>query len=167
MSQIAAEDWMEHHSGRIAQDCAVRLAAASHTVWPSDTNLRGLVAEQIKADLMDFAFHTRKLMERTNSKNSVLGHDPLWPPSTQAPPMQSLWQLLGTIVHANSIEVCWEKADLEPSPYEGRAPQFASSIEVTSDKGAEKLPIGSMVSAFFGSLLNQFDIKTERDRTGA
>lgn len=161
MAEIAAKDWLEHHSGRIAQDCAVRLAAASHSVLPSDKNLADLVADQIKADILSFAFHTRKVMERRGQKDVTVSCDPLWPASATKKPQGNLWEVLGKIVHADVIEVCWEKPDLSPNPYTGRVPRFAGSIKVTSDKGSVKFSVGAIVAAFVGSILNSSDEKSQ------
>ncbi|GGD25660.1 hypothetical protein [Sinisalibacter lacisalsi] len=161
MSAIAANDWLERHNGRTAQDCGVRLAAASHAVWPSDKNLQVLIEDQIKSDLLDFAFHARKLMERRSLKSATVGSDPLWPPSQLEPPEKNLWALLGLIVHADSIDVSWEQADLQPNPYKGRSPMFAGSVKVQSDNGSATLPIGSLTSTFFGQVLASSDFQEE------
>jgi hypothetical protein len=161
MAEITATDWLEHRSIRIAQDCAVRLATASHAVLPSDKNLRHLVSDQIKGDILDFAFHTRKVLERRGHTDATVASDPLWPASVSVPLNSNFFDILGTIVHAKSIDVCWETPELNPNPYNGHTPQFAGSLEITSDKTTQKFAVGAIVASFISSVLNRSDAKSK------
>ncbi|MDP2063645.1 MAG: hypothetical protein Q8J98_11160 [Phaeovulum sp.] len=155
--EIAAKDWLEDHSGRIAQECAVRLCLACCAVLPSDRAFAKLVDEQVLADLLELAFHGRRVMERRQLKSATIGSDPLWPPSSKAPPNGNLWDAFGIIIHAESLTLVWETPDLEGNPYQssGRKPKFAGSLTAKSDQGEVKLPIGAIAASFIGSVLNQ------------
>jgi hypothetical protein len=161
MAPIAAKDWLEHHNGRTAQDCAVRLAGLSHAILPTDIAFSELITEQIKADVLTLAFHARKFMERTKNKGATVATDPLWPASQCAAPTQNLRDLFGQIIHADVLEVVWETPDLTPNPYPGRKPQFAAAIEVRSGKGPSKIPIGAIIASFIGPVLNSSNFEKQ------
>jgi hypothetical protein len=150
-------DWLDWHSSRSAQDCAVRLCLACCAVLPSDRAFAKLVDEQVLADLLELAFHGRRVMERRQLKSATVGSDPLWPASDEAPPDRNLWDAFGIIIHAESLTLVWESPELEPNPYEssGRKPKFAGSVTAKSDQGEVKLPIGAIAASFIGSVLNQ------------
>jgi hypothetical protein len=154
LPEVRQKDWLEWHSARTAQDCALRLTFASSAVLPSDKNLQQLASEQITADLIAFAVHARRLMERRSIKATAMPSDPLWPSSAaEVPSGFSLWDICSRIVHAKKIEVVWEKADLSPNPYQGREPKFAGSCRIASDEPEISLPIGPIPASFF-ALIN-------------
>ena len=129
---------------------------ACNAVFPSDRNFRQLIEEQINSDLVGFAIHGRRAMERRGRKDASPSNDPLWPASSVATPNNlSLWEALGAIVHAIELQVCWERVDLEPSPFKGREAMFPGSVHIKSDAKALQIPIGSLVAAFFGNFLNK------------
>jgi hypothetical protein len=130
----------------------------SHAVLPSDGVSRRLFSEQITTDLLEFAMHMRRFMERRNLKDSTVSHDPLWPASEAARPKGNVVDLLGQIIHARVLKVIWERPDLEPCPYKGRAPQFAGSVSIVSDKGEITFALGALIASFF-SMLNSLQAK--------
>ena len=79
MPEMEAIDWLDWHSSRTAQDYAVRLSMACSAVVPSDKNRQRLIEEQIIADLIGFAIHGRRAMERRGMKSASLSTDSLWP----------------------------------------------------------------------------------------
>ncbi len=152
----APKDWLDWHSSRTAQECAVRLSLACSSVVPADKKLQALIEETIVSDLIELALHGRRTMERHNKKSASLNGDPLWPASnTPVPDSCNLWSAFGIVVHAIDISVQWEDVDMQPNPYKGRTPKFAGTVVTTSDQKETKIPIGSIVASFFGGVLNQ------------
>ncbi|SLN66228.1 hypothetical protein TRL7639_03760 [Falsiruegeria litorea R37] len=164
MSLIMPNDWLEWHSTRNAQDNAVRLLLACSAVLPSDKNLALLVEEQVVSDLVSFAVHGRRTMERNGQKSATVGDDPTWPPSSASKlDGNNLWHVFGVIIHATKIQIVWENADMQPNPFKGREPKFAGSVEVSSDSENMKLSIGSLVASFFGNVLNKTSEKKQKE----
>jgi len=153
--QIAPQDWLDHHSGRLAQECAVRLCLACSAILPTDRNLKELVKDQILSDILSFAFHGRRVMERHSLRPATIYIDPLWPPSSSAAPKGNLFDVLGTLVHARETVVVWEKLKDSSNPYKGREAIFAGKIVATSDQGPREFAIGALAASYIGAVVNQ------------
>jgi hypothetical protein len=131
---------------------------------PSDRHLRRLVDEQIATDLIGFAVHGRRALERRGTKSASLSDDPLWPASAvPIPSGMNLWDAFGAIVHAVELKIEWEPVELDPHPYKGRDAKFAGSVRIKSDEREMQLPIGSIVAAFFGNFLNKARQQEDKD----
>ena len=158
MPEIAAQDYLHWHSGRASQDHAVRLCAFCSAIFPTDQNLARLVEEQIISEVMGLAFHGRRTMERAKRKDATIASYSFWPSSSVVLPNGlNLWDAFGRIIHAESIAVCWERLDDEATLYKGREAKFPGHIEVTSNKGAIKVPTGRLAASYIGLVLNLHD----------
>ena len=162
MPQIAPQDWLDHHSGRLAQECAVRLCLACSAILPTDRSLKELVKDQILSDILSFAFHGRRVMEWHNLKSATIFIDPLWPASTCAAPKGNLFDVLGTLVHAREIVVVWEKLKDSSNPYKGREAIFAGKIVVTSDHSPREFAIGALAASYIGAVANQLPTNDQK-----
>jgi hypothetical protein len=100
-------------------------------------------------------------MERRGLKDATISSDPLWPAASVDGKGTNLFHAFGTIIHAQSLEIEWETADLKPPPYRGREARFVASVEAKSDKQTQCLPIGGIVASFFGSVLNRMEQATQ------
>jgi hypothetical protein len=99
-------------------------------------------------------------MERRHFRDATISSDPLWPPASVDGKGTNLFDAFGTIIHAQSLEIKWEKADLEPAPYRGRDARFLASVIAESVKQTQFLPIGGIAASFLGSVLNRMEQAT-------
>ncbi|MEJ6501816.1 MAG: hypothetical protein QNL54_10025 [Rhodobacterales bacterium] len=162
MPQIAPQDWLDHHSGRLAQECAVRLCLACSAILPTDPVLKELVEGQIRSDILSMALRGRRVMEGQKLKSATISADSLWPRSSSLAPKGNLFDVLGVVKHAREIVVVWEKLKDSSNPYKGREAIFAGKIVVTSDHSPREFAIGALAASYIGAVANQLPTNDQK-----